>query len=102
MSVEQAQRNIDSKEFLRWMAFSRLEPFGQQADDHRFARLAALLANINRDPKKTPRPYTADDFMPDYDEAYIEAEVMTPEETLQMVRGLVERFGGTLEEEKVH
>lgn len=94
MSVREAQAKIDSKEFLRWMAFSRLEPFGQQADDVRFARLAALIANVNRDPKKKASPFKVEDFMPDYDEAYIEAEVLSPEETFELVKALAAGFGG--------
>lgn len=96
MSVAEAQAKIDSKEFLRWMAFNRLEPFGQQAEDIRFARLMALIANANRDPKRKPTPFSADDFMPDYDEGYVYVEPMSPEETLEIVRALAEGLGGKL------
>lgn len=96
MTVREAQARIDSKEFLRWMAFSRLEPFGQEVEDRRFARLAALIANVNRDPKRKPTAYTLEDFMPDYDEGYVYVEPLTPEETLEMVRSLAEGFGGKL------
>jgi hypothetical protein len=46
------------------MAYARLEPFGPEADDARMAQLLALIANVNRDPKKRRTPWTPDDFLP--------------------------------------
>jgi len=46
------------------MAYARLEPFGAQADDARMAQLLALIANVNRDPKRRKTPWTPDDFLP--------------------------------------
>ena len=46
------------------MAYARLEPFGSEADDHRLAQLMALIANVNRDPKRRKTPWTPDDFLP--------------------------------------
>ena len=34
------------------MAYFELEPFGDDLFDHQMAQLQALLANINRDPKR--------------------------------------------------
>lgn len=48
-----------------WVAFYRLEPFGPEAAYHRTAILSSLLANINRDSKKKPEPFTPADFMPE-------------------------------------
>ena len=45
------------------MAYARLEPFGPEADDHRMAQLLALIANVNRDPKRRKQPWTPDDFL---------------------------------------
>lgn len=36
----------------------------QQMWDRRFGRFCALLANINRDPKKRSKPYSEEDFIP--------------------------------------
>ena len=47
------------------MAYARLEPFGSEADDHRLAQLLALIANVNRDPKRRKTPWTPEDFIPD-------------------------------------
>jgi len=46
------------------MAYARLEPFGPEADDARMAQLLALIANVNRDPKRRKTPWTPDDFLP--------------------------------------
>jgi hypothetical protein len=97
MSVRRAQAEIDSKEFVEWQAFARLEPFGAAEDDLRFARLASLFANIHRNPKNSPSHFTPDDFMPEYDADYLEeGEALSADDTLALVQGLAARFGGDL------
>lgn len=96
MSVAQAQREIDSHEFVEWRAFNQLEPFGEEVMDTRFARLMALLANINRNPKKSPRAFKIEDFKPDYTELWIERPAMSGNETLDVVKTLAGAFGGKL------
>lgn len=49
------------------MAFDRVSPFGPERLDMDFAQLTCLLANIHRDPEKKPEPFTADDFMLEFD-----------------------------------
>lgn len=36
---------------------ARLEPFGSVTDEHKSAQLLALVANVNRDPKRWKRPF---------------------------------------------
>lgn len=55
---------MSSREFTEWLAYSRLEPFGPEADDQRIAQLMALIANVNRDPKRRKTPWTPEDFLP--------------------------------------
>ena len=55
---------MSSREFTEWLAYYRLEPFGPEADDARLAQLLALIANVNRDPKRRRTPWTPDDFLP--------------------------------------
>lgn len=64
MSVRRAQLEIGSAEFAEWMAFAALEPFGPLRDDDRIGVLAALTANVNRDTKRRPEPFTPTDFFP--------------------------------------
>jgi hypothetical protein len=46
------------------MAYAELEPFGPDAEAWRAGVIASTIANVNRDSKKRPRPFTAQDFMP--------------------------------------
>lgn len=49
-------------EFLYWIEYEKLEPWGEERADLRSATIACILANQNRDPKKTRKPYTVDMF----------------------------------------
>lgn len=72
---------MTSREFAGWMEFYRLEPWGSDAEWLHTAQVLAMMANVNRDPKRRPSPYTASDFMPHFD-----APVMpTPERLHQKV-----------------
>ncbi len=46
------------------MAYYNLEPFGDEMAlmDNHFASLQALIANVNRDPKKRSKAFEPDDF----------------------------------------
>ena len=55
---------MSSRELSEWMAFFSLEPWGADIEDWRFAMLASVIANVNRDPKKRKKPYKPSDFMP--------------------------------------
>lgn len=54
---------ITWKEFKEWITFESLEPFSEERQDTRFAMLAMILANSNRDPKTKPDPYEIQDFL---------------------------------------
>lgn len=54
---------ISSHELSEWMAFFRLEPFGEGSQEFRMARIASILAETNRDIKKRMEPFTEKDFM---------------------------------------
>lgn len=43
-------------EFLRWAAFSSLEPFGDERNDWHFARLLEQTYNMNRGKGKASKP----------------------------------------------
>lgn len=67
------QARMSSKEFAEWMAFYRIQPFGERRADFRFGSLQALMANVNRDPKKS-KEFTPDMFTPDFEKALDEQE----------------------------
>jgi len=52
------------EQFGLWIQYYTVEPFGEEREDYRIGTLIALTANINRDPKSKPDPFTPYDFMP--------------------------------------
>jgi len=71
------------------MAYARINPFGERRADLRMAMLAALTANVNRDPKKS-RAFKPSDFMPDFSREPASADAMLAKGKL-----LFAAFGGT-------
>jgi hypothetical protein len=55
----------------------------QQWQDYRTGLICAVLANINRDPKKS-KPFTPQDFMPG--QAQRKQEKQTPEQMIEVVK----------------
>jgi hypothetical protein len=60
----------------------QVEPWGDRRLDLLFARMTAFLANLVRDEKKHSEPFTATDFMPDWEEVWNRAVVRPPADTL--------------------
>lgn len=69
---------MSSRQLTEWMAFFRVEPFGdsERQAEYRTALVASTVVNMNRDPKK--KPIEAETFMR---ENYLEDEEMD-EQTL--------------------
>lgn len=64
--VDGMLRSMSATQFARWVAYAEVDPFGESRADLRAATVASLIANVNRDRKKRSRPYTVNDFMPDF------------------------------------
>jgi hypothetical protein len=58
---------ISALEFDEWLAYNTLEPIGAQRADLNAGIIASVIANVNRDARKRKEPFTAKDFMPEYD-----------------------------------
>jgi len=56
---------ISSTQFAEWMAYSRLEPWGEERDDLRMGIIASTIANANRG--KNSKPFKPQDFMPKFE-----------------------------------
>jgi hypothetical protein len=56
--------HMSQTEFYNWMVLEKMQPFGEVGHDFRMATIAALLANIHRDPKTHSEAFTIQDFMP--------------------------------------
>ena len=79
------------------MANYELEPFGERRADQRMATLAALTANIHRDPDKS-NEFGIEDFMPVFGEK-VEPEAQLDKETAvaaieSMMMAYVQASGG--------
>lgn len=61
MSVRRAQAEIDSREFVEWVAFFQLEPFGSEMNFFRTGILASVMANLFSKRKSKPA-----DFVPKF------------------------------------
>lgn len=57
-------KEIPSKLLIEWMAFYSLEPFGYEAEFQGHALTSSVIAEVNRNSKKRPEPFTTKDFMP--------------------------------------
>lgn len=63
-TVEELARRMSDDEFLGWIAFGMMEPFGEERADWRAAAQMALLANVNRGKR---RPFKVKDFLLRFD-----------------------------------
>jgi hypothetical protein len=61
MSVKRCQREVDSAEFADWIAHRSIRRWGSDFEELRAGQVAATILNVNRDSKKRPRPYGAED-----------------------------------------
>ena len=97
MTVRELLERVDSVELTEWRAYYTLEPFGELVADQRHGILTSTLANVNRNPQKTPEPYTLRDFIPwmrvrgKQDAPVLKAD---PEEQSALVKRTL--FGGAL------
>lgn len=81
---------MPAQELVDWAAYYEIEPFGDWRADYRMAIQASLLANIHRNEEKQPRPFTPEDFMPQFG---VET-AKTPQDLLDTVVALNALFGG--------
>lgn len=84
------------------MAYYSLEPWGPERADLNAGIIASMIANVNRDSKRRPEPFTAADFMPKYgpepeaeaedaDDGMAPEKVMVVMERLRIHQDMVEK-----------
>lgn len=83
-------------ELGEWMALEVLSPSGESRADLRMAIIASTIANVNRDPKKRPKPYSAREFMP-----FIEQDEPKPVDQKVLAERLLAAFGLKLDPSKL-
>ncbi|WP_144149346.1 hypothetical protein [Paraburkholderia sp. BCC1884] len=64
MSVRRCQNEIDSAEFVEWMAFSGIDGLTAEMDDLRCGLITAATYNVHRDTKKARKPFGPADVVP--------------------------------------
>ena len=67
-NVDRMLRQMEGRLFREWQAYNLLEPFDERRADWRAAQIVAMLAELNRDPEKRRKPWTAADFMLKFEE----------------------------------
>ena len=80
---------LDSRQVSEWIAYSRLEPFGEE--HYLFGMLCSVIVNI-----LTGKKYKAEDFMPKRAESTQPSSYkkQTVEEQKQVLMSLVQQFSG--------
>lgn len=56
---------MDSRQYAEWMAYARLEPFGEDRADLRMGIIASTIANTSRG--KGQKAYKPQDFIPQFE-----------------------------------
>jgi hypothetical protein len=80
-------------EFRGWLKFHKVEPFGEELDWLKFGTIASVVANVNRDAKKT-EPFTPEMFVPEFIR-----RKQTPKENSRAIRNsLMSAFGGRIKD----
>lgn len=81
---------ISENELTEWMTFYAKEPFGDRRSDIQSAQICALLANINRNPKKRSQPYRIGEYMLFQEKE--EPKKQSPEEVIAIFKGIQQGF----------
>lgn len=93
--IAELQARVSSREFAEYWALYQLDPWGPERDDLRAGIVASTVANVNRDRRKRPRPYTPQEFMPKLVEATADAEeTVDPAEIARRVSEVMRGLGG--------
>lgn len=98
VDVSRMLGEMSSEDFTEWKAYEKLEPFGPLSEEWRIANLTSIIANVNRNPKKRSQPFTAKDFMRNYEEKLLNAiqeeKPMSRETLAKKFSMIMHAFGG--------
>lgn len=62
MTVRELTTRMDLDEFQAWRVYDAMWPIGAERADRQAALISSVIANVNRNPKTKPDPFTIDDF----------------------------------------
>lgn len=84
---------MSESEFRGWIRFFQVEPWGEEIDWYKYGTISSVIANTNRDPKKT-EPFTPEMFVPEFVK-----KKRTKEENQRAIRNsLMSAFGGRIKD----
>lgn len=89
MPVAELQERIDAAEFAEWLAYARVQPFGEAHNDRRFGTIAAAIVNLFRKRGSKPRQWFH--YFPPYERKHGERDWRG---MLAVAASLNQRFGG--------
>lgn len=61
-TLEEVQ-GMSWEEFRLWLAFDSQAPIGMERNDYNAALVSMVIAEVNRDRKKSPKPFQISDFL---------------------------------------
>lgn len=85
-------RRISARQMTEWMAFEQIDPFGEKRADYRAASIVQIIANVNRDTKKRPKPYKIEEFLLKFERDARAPKRQTPQEQSRAMRQIFEIF----------
>lgn len=88
MTRRELLARMDSRELSEWMAYSQVEPFGEERADLRAALVAMTMANLWRG--KDSKAFKLEDFVLKFGGP---KEPLTPEQQLRAFERMVGRKG---------
>lgn len=94
MPVAELMERVSASEFIHWMAFYALEPFGSEIEDYRAGLAPAIYVNAHAGEKAGP-PLSPLDLFPHHRPPVEQAEP-TPEEAARQIKA---RIFGVADEE---
>ena len=69
---------MSNRELVEWQLYYELHPFGAHITEQMIAGVQAAIYNVNRDPKKQKKPFTAEDFLLRVEMPREDAELQSP------------------------
>ena len=90
-TVKELKQRMDVREFMEWIAYYKISPFGEERADLRAGIIAAAISNPFR--SKNQRASKPADFMPDYTKS---TRKKTPEEMKAIFRMFTIASKGTI------
>lgn len=86
MTVRDLSQRLTEEEFGEWLAYDSISPIGGNRIDILAAQICSVIANVNRNQKKKPSPYTIKDFLLFQEKE--EKKKQTPEEALSILKAV--------------